>query len=109
MSRNTRTYRPCPSRVPVQQRQQAQYYPHGAAPEAASFGGQKGAAAHDNDFGSMGGKASRRKGRDMERALARGDLGALGNQVKKKKKNALPADARRPFYRFDIGVPDTFS
>ena len=29
-----------------------------------------------------GGKASKRKGRDMERALARGDLGALGKEVR---------------------------
>lgn len=100
-------YRPRPSRVPVKQQQQAQCYPPGAAPEAASFGAQPGAAAHDNDFGSMGGKASRRKERDMERALARGDLGALGNQVRRRKTRA-PVDARRPFYCFDIAAPTLF-
>lgn len=44
---------------------------------------QQGAGAHEAEFGGGGGKATRRKGRDMERALARGDLGALGNEVRK--------------------------
>lgn len=42
---------------------------------------QHGAGAHEAEFGAGGGKATRRKGRDMERALARGDLGALGAEV----------------------------
>eukprot|EP00904_Undaria_pinnatifida_P007003 jgi/Undpi1/3432/HiC_scaffold_16.g06805.m1 len=67
-----------------QQQQQAPYNP-GVVPGAANFGAQQGAqqgsSTYEDDFGSAGGKASRRKGRDMERALARGDLGALGNKL----------------------------
>lgn len=43
---------------------------------------QQGAGGHEAEVGGGGGKATRRKGRDMERALARGDLGALGNEVR---------------------------
>lgn len=46
---------------------------------------QQGTGAHEVEFGGGGGKATRRKGRDMERALARGDLGALGSEVRTNK------------------------
>lgn len=48
-----------------------------------------GAGAYEAEFGGGGGKATRRKGRDMERALARGDLGALGDEVRTKKISCL--------------------
>lgn len=55
---------------------------------------QQGAGAHEAEFGGGGGgKATRRKGRDMERALARGDLGALGAEVstgERKKRSTGP-------------------
>eukprot|EP00752_Nemacystus_decipiens_P014603 g13004.t1 len=63
---------------------QAPYYQPPAPQAAAGFGGgmQQGASAHEAaEFGGGGGKATRRKGRDMERALARGDLGALGSET----------------------------
>lgn len=62
--------------------QQGPYCP--ASTQAAIFGAavQGGEARNEPDFGNAGGKGSRRKGRDMERALARGDLGALGNEVR---------------------------
>ncbi|CAM9295541.1 unnamed protein product [Ectocarpus fasciculatus] len=56
-----------------QQQQQTQYY----HPDAA--GGAAG--SYQPEFGGGGAKATRRKGRDMERALARGDLGALGSET----------------------------
>eukprot|EP00903_Cladosiphon_okamuranus_P016177 g14928.t1 len=67
-----------------QQQQHASYYQPAAAQAAAGFRGavqQHGAGAHEAEFGGGGGKATRRKGRDMERALARGDLGALGSET----------------------------
>ncbi len=69
-----------------QQHQQAQYYDPAAAEAVAGFGraSQHGASSYEAaEFGG-GGKATRRKGRDMERALARGDLGALGSEVRTK-------------------------
>ncbi|CAN0072490.1 unnamed protein product, partial [Ectocarpus sp. 4 AP-2014] len=56
-----------------QQQQQTPYYhPYAAGAAAGSY---------QSEFGGGGAKATRRKGRDMERALARGDLGALGSEM----------------------------
>ncbi|CAN0054008.1 unnamed protein product [Scytosiphon promiscuus] len=67
----------------VQQHQPAPYYPPAAAQASAVFGDPtpQTAGGHEAGFGGGGGKATRRKGRDMERALARGDLGALGSET----------------------------
>lgn len=67
------------------QQQQAPYYQPAAAQAAARFGGaaeQGAGGGHAAEVREAGGKATRRKGRDMERALARGDLGALGSEVR---------------------------
>lgn len=69
----------------MKQHQQAPYYHPAAAQVNASFGAathQQGGGGYEAEFGGGGGKATRRKGRDMERALARGDLGALGTEVR---------------------------
>ncbi|CAM9660829.1 unnamed protein product [Pylaiella littoralis] len=66
------------------QQQQAPYYQPAAAQAAARFGGaaeQGAGGGHAAEVGEAGGKATRRKGRDMERALTRGDLGALGSEL----------------------------
>ncbi|CBN79222.1 conserved unknown protein [Ectocarpus siliculosus] len=56
-----------------QQQQQTPYYhPYAAGAAAGSC---------QPEFGGGGAKATRRKGRDMERALARGNLGALGSEM----------------------------
>lgn len=69
---------------PMQQQQAPFHHPGAAQAAAASFGGaaQHGAGGYAAEVWEAGGKATRRKGRDMERALARGDLGALGNEVR---------------------------
>lgn len=56
-----------------QQQQTPSYHPNAAGAAAGSY---------QPEFGGGGAKATRRKGRDMERALARGDLGALGSEVR---------------------------
>ncbi|CAN0481185.1 unnamed protein product, partial [Ectocarpus sp. 12 AP-2014] len=55
-----------------QQHQTPNYHPYAAGAAAGSY---------QPEFGGGGAKATRRKGRDMERALARGDLGALGSEM----------------------------
>lgn len=64
----------------ISQQEQHAYY--SGMNQATAVGMTMAASEPEADQGTAGGKASKRKGRDMERALARGDLGALGKEVR---------------------------
>ncbi|CAM9755452.1 unnamed protein product, partial [Hapterophycus canaliculatus] len=76
-------YGAAPVQVRHRHHHQAPYHHPAAAQGGSGFGEatQQGAGGHQAEFGGGGGKVTRRKGRDMERALARGDLGALGSET----------------------------
>lgn len=67
---------PWPVALSNSQQEQQAYY------QATTVGMTMVASEPEGDVGAAAGKGSKRKGRDMERALARGDLGALGKEVR---------------------------